>query len=221
MDLHVHTRYSHDGLSSLKEVISYSRKRGLDGVAITDHSSLKGALQLSQKNELLVIPGMEVNTLGGHILAINVTALIPSKLSPLETIRRIHEAGGIAVAAHPYAFGKTVRRQRMTKTSGFDAVEVLNSSAFPFFLSTQLGRKWANLCSLPQTAGSDSHIPQTIGMAYTLIDSDPELDEIVGAIKKGATIPVGRSVPWTMRLRKLSLGLRKMAVKRDNSESSS
>ena len=220
MDLHVHSCYSHDGLSSIQEIIEYSKKRGLDGVAVTDHNSLEGALQLSRTNELLVLPGMEVNTLGGHILALNVTKPIPSKLNPSETIHRIHEDGGIAVAAHPYAFGKTGRRQQLTKISSFDAVEVINSSAFPFFLSTDLSRKWASRLSLPQTAGSDSHIPQTIGMAYTVIDADPEVDEIVEAIKKGATVPVGRSIPWAMKLRKLSLSLRKMAVKRGYSESS-
>jgi predicted metal-dependent phosphoesterase TrpH len=213
MDLHVHSCYSHDGISSIREIIEYSKKRGLNGVALTDHNTCEGSMQLSRTNELLVLPGMEIDTTGGHILALNISKPVPSKLNPLETIRRIHEAGGIAVAAHPYAFGKTGKRQQLTKTSNFDAVEVVNSSAFPFFLSTNLSRKWAQQLGLPQTAGSDSHIPQTIGMAYTVIDADPEIDEIVRAIKKGATVPVGSSVPWTMRLRKLSRGLRKMATR--------
>ncbi len=213
MDLHVHSCFSHDGLSSIRDVIEYSKKQGLDGVAVTDHDSLEGSLQLARTNELLVVPGAEIDTSGGHILALNITKLIPRKLSPLVTIQRIHEDGGIAIAAHPYALGKSGRRPQLSKVLGFDAVEVINASAFPFSRSIDLSRKWANQLNLPQTGGSDSHIPQTIGTAYTLIYAEPEVDEIVKAIKKGATVAVGGSVPWALRLRKLSLNLRKMAVK--------
>lgn len=200
IDLHVHTRYSHDSTTTLDQIIAYSQKRGLDGVAITDHDVVTGALKLIQKVEgLLVIPGVEVTTSRGHVLALNITRPIPMELSPFETVQIIHEAGGIAVAAHPTVFYKGLRGQ---VNSNFDAVEVINASSFPFFLSTHLSQKLAVRLNLPQTAGSDAHYASEIGFAYTVVDTEPEVNEIVHAIKKGATIPCGKPIPWKLRLKR-------------------
>ena len=205
IDLHVHTCYSHDAVTTLKEVVTYSKKRGLDGVAITDHDTLTGALKL-QNSDLIVIPGIEITTLRGHLLALNVTTLIPAKLDINETIQRIHEAGGIAVAPHPTVFYKSAPSQQ---TASYDAIEVINSTAIPFHLFTYLNQKLATRLNLPQTAGSDSHYAPEIGAAYTVIEADPDVDEIVQAIKKGATIPMGKSIPWRIRLKGEALSLKR------------
>ena len=206
IDLHVHTCYSYDAVTTLEEVVTYSKKRGLDGVAITDHDALLGALRLAQKNKLIVIPGIEITTMHGHVLALNVTKLIPPKLGIPETIQRIHEAGGIAVAAHPTSVYKSAPSRQ---TTSYDAIEVINSAAVPFSLSTYLNQKIATRFNLPQTAGSDSHYAPEIGAAYTIIEADPDVDEIVQAIKGGATRPVGKPIPWRVRLRRGALGLKK------------
>ncbi|MCD6325872.1 PHP domain-containing protein, partial [Candidatus Bathyarchaeota archaeon] len=79
IDFHVHTCYSGDCSTSLRDVISYSKKKGLDGVVITDHNTVEGALKLQKNsdNERIIIPGIEVSTNAGHILGINVTTPIP------------------------------------------------------------------------------------------------------------------------------------------------
>jgi len=210
MDLHVHTCYSCDATTTLREVVVYAKKRGLDGVAVTDHNAVEGALKLAQKSNLLIIPGVEITTLRGHILALNVTTQIPPRLSPFETVQRIHEVGGIAVAAHPTAFYKGGLRRQIV--SSFDAVEVINSTAFPFFFSTYLGRKLAVHLNLPQTAGSDAHRASEVGFAYTLIEADPNVDEIIQAIKKGATVPFGKPIPWKIRLQNAVINPRRRGV---------
>ena len=205
LDLHVHTCYSPDALTTLEEVVLYSKKRGLDGVAITDHDTIDGALRLRKEKELIIIPGVEVSTLEGHVLALNITQSIPPGLTIHETTRLIHEAGGTAIAAHPSVFYK-----KMNKVdSSLDAIEVINASAFPFLLSTYLNRKLARRLNLPQTAGSDAHYAPEIGFAYTLIDADPEVEEIVHAIKEGAIVPVGKPISWRLRLERESLSLKK------------
>lgn len=210
IDLHVHTCYSYDAITTLKEVVTYSKKQGLDGVAITDHNTLDGALKLARKNELIVVPGIEIETLQGHVLALNITTLIPPRLSPSETIQRIHEAGGIVVAPHLTAIGKAGLGLRpMSQSSNFDAIEVINSSAFPFFLSTYVSQKLAAQLDLPKTAGSDAHIPQTIGRAYTIIDADPDVNEVIQAIRRGATVPSGKPISWMMRFQKVGLYFKK------------
>ncbi len=202
IDLHVHTCYSCDGVTTLKEVVAFSKKQGLDGVAITDHGTVAGALRLSKVKGLIVIPGIEIETSHGHLLALNVTKPIPSKLSRPEIIERIHEEGGIAVAAHPIALLRIGWNPRTLERLNLDAIEVINSATFPFAFSTRLSRNLAVRFNLPQTAGSDSHMPETIGMAYTLIDADPETDEIIEAIRRGATVPQGKAKPWALRLKK-------------------
>ena len=85
----------------------------------------------------------------------------------------------------------------------------MNSAAVPFQLFTYLNQKLATRLNLPQTAGSDSHYGPEIGAAYTVIEADPDVDEIVRAIKKGATAPVGKSIPWRIRLKGEALSLKR------------
>jgi len=205
IDFHVHTCYSRDSSITLKEVVAYSKKRGLDGVAITDHNTVKGALKL-KTHDIIVVPGIEVSTLNGHLLGINVTTPIPAKLSIEETIQRIHDAGGIAVAPHPTAFYKSPPSRSV---SSYDAVEVMNASSVPFSVLTYFDKRFADSLGLPQTGGSDSHYAPEIGSAYTVVEADPDVDEIVDAIKRGAVVPQGSGIPWKTRLERTVLGLKR------------
>lgn len=130
IDIHVHTCYSNDSLITPKELVSYARKRGLDGVAITDHGRIDSALKIAKETNFFVIPGIEIECSDGHVLGLNLQETIPQKLTNAETVERIHEAGGIAVACHPVAFFKG--KLKNYANSKFDAVEVINASAFPF-----------------------------------------------------------------------------------------
>lgn len=209
IDFHVHTCYSDDCSTSLRDVILYSKKKGLDGVAITDHNTVEGALKLKENsdNEIIIIPGIEVSTNAGHILGINVMTPIPRGLVVKETVEKIHEAGGISIAAHPYAIYKSgVKLSEKIASQGIDAIEVINSSVFPFFLLSRLSRKIAYRAKMPQTGGSDAHIPEIIGLAYTMIggvDVNSEIEEIIRAVKKGRSVPCGKHVPWKIRLRRI------------------
>ncbi len=212
IDLHVHTCYSYDATSSVREVIVYAKKRGLNGIAITDHDTIKGArraLKLASKREFVIIPGIEVTTWHGHVLALNITTSIPQNVSLVETVEKIHEAGGIAIAAHPIVFIKSHIKQRIASASNLDGVEVINSSAFPFFLSTRLSRALAERLNLPQTAGSDAHLASEIGTAYSLIEADSDIDEIIEAIRKGAVVPFGKSISWETRVKRGAFSLKR------------
>jgi len=208
IDLHVHTCYSGDCATTLEEIVSQSKRKGLNGVAITDHNTIEGASKLIQKenSDLMIIPGIEVSTTRGHILGINVTALIPRGLGIEETVDKIHEADGIAIAAHPLAiYKKGMILNKKIVALGIDALEVVNASVFPFFLLTSLNGRFAHRLHLPQTGGSDAHLPEVIGLAYTIVkneQTEPSVEDIIGAIKMGRTTAFGKGVPWTLRLQK-------------------
>ena len=207
IDLHIHTCYSYDSLIKPKEVVFYAKKRGLDGVAITDHDRVDGALKVTKETDFLVIPGIEISSLHGHIIGLNIQEAVPPRLDVDETLDRIYEAGGIAVACHPVIFFKESLKEHVS--SRFDAIEVINSSAFPFNYSVRRSEEIASRLGIARVAGSDAHYGPEIGYAYTLVNAEPEVDEIVKAISKGLCSPYGRAIPLTTRLKKELLVLKR------------
>jgi len=197
-DLHVHTIYSSDSVISPKELVFYAKKRGLTAVAVTDHDQVEGALKIAKGTDFLIIPGIEVSSLHGHVVGLNVSERIPRGLSVDETVDRIHKASGIAIACHPFAPLKgSVGKHANGK---FDAVETINASAFPFNRATQKANQLAERLKLPKVAGTDAHYGPIIGQAYTLIDSEENVEAIVKAIANGQCEPAGTAISLAMRL---------------------
>ena len=200
IDLHVHTHYSRDSLITPEELVIYAKKAGLDGVAVTDHDRLDGALKIARETDFFIVPGMEISSSNGHVVALNVQEVIPKGLDAGETVDRIHRAGGIAVACHPVTFFKGSLRKHVS--SKFDAVEVINASSFPFNYSVKNAQKIASRLGIPRVAGSDAHYPPEIGYAYTLVDASSNVDEVVRSIHKGSCQPFGRAIPIKVKLKK-------------------
>jgi len=202
IDLHVHTEFSPDGKTTLNEAIAYAKRRSLQGIAICDHNTVEGALRLAGKAKgFIVIVGQEVLTSNGHMLALNITKPVQGGLSPEETTRLIHEDGGLAVMAHPAVLVKGTSWRRLDRNTKYDAVEVINSAALPFSASKFMATRYAENMSLPKVAGSDSHVPRLIGCAYTQIESGPELESIVEAVKENRVVPCGGPIPLLERAR--------------------
>jgi predicted metal-dependent phosphoesterase TrpH len=107
LDLHNHTTCSSDGVMSPAELLRAARKRGLACVAITDHNTVRGALEavaLAEADPTLprVIPGVEVSTSDGHLVALYVWEDIPRGLPMLDCIAVIRERGGLVYLPHPF-----------------------------------------------------------------------------------------------------------------------
>lgn len=197
-DLHVHTVYSQDSIITAEDLVFYAKKRGLTAVAITDHNTVEGALKLAKETDLLIIPGVEVSSRNGHIVALNVQEPIQKGLSAEETVDRIHKAGGLAIACHPFALFKGSLGKHVSAT--FDAVETINASAAPFKRSVRKAEEIAVKLELPRVAGTDAHYAPAIGYAYTLVDAQLDVDSVVKAISAGRCQPFGTSVPLRLKL---------------------
>ncbi len=186
IDFHVHTNFS-DGLNSVKDVLKQAIKIGLDGIMISDHDTTESSLfarkiiKRMDKN-FLVVPGTEITTPNGDILAIGVDEAFTG--TPQEIIKKIHAVGGLAVAAHP--FGGYWPRPFVADfdSYAFDAIEVLNGGVSK--IGNQKAMKLAKERGLPGTAGSDAHIASSIGSCFTVIENAQDVEDIKKAIKKGA-----------------------------------
>ncbi len=126
-DLHIHSNYS-DGHSNVEDIIRAAKRRGLDGIALTDHDTMNGIPAArryidEQKLDLILIPGVEVTTSEGHLLVLGVDEPPQRKMSPEETIEKAHELGGITDVPHPYH----PFRHAIGRIPDVDAVEVYNS----------------------------------------------------------------------------------------------
>ncbi len=193
-DLHVHTTYSSDSLITPKDIIFYAKRRGLNAIAVTDHNYLEGAYKIAKETDFLIIPGMEVSSADGHIVALNVSELIPRGLSAAETVDRIHKAGGVAIACHPYVYFKGCLREKVS--AYFDAIEVINARAFPFARSVRLAESEAQKYGLPRVAGTDAHYGPQIGYGYTKIEAEAAtVEAVVKAIAEGRCSSHGQAVP--------------------------
>jgi hypothetical protein len=207
IDLHIHSCYSYDSVITPEDLIFYAQKHGLDAVAITDHNRIDGALKIAKEKDFLIIPGIEISSRNGHIIGLNLREVIPAELSADETVDRIHEAGGIAVACHPITFFKESLGAHTN--SKFDAIEVINASAIPFGYSVKRGKNLAFQLGKAQTAGSDAHYGPEIGYAYTLVDAELELEKMIKALTEGLCKPIGRAIPLRTRLKREIFSLKK------------
>jgi predicted metal-dependent phosphoesterase TrpH len=215
LDLHVHTYHSCDAHIRPAELAAAARRRGLDGVAITDHDTVSGLREFRCLEGVLVVPGVEVSSAQGHVLALNVDQSFTAHRSFADTVDQIHDAGGVAVLAHPTAFFKGMSAKAVGRI--FDAVEVVNASAVPFAYSVRKNRELAVRLGLPQTGGSDAHCAAEVGCGYSVVDvaADADAAAVVRAITRGAVTPGGQAIGWGMRVRRGWLGVQRRRARLD------
>jgi predicted metal-dependent phosphoesterase TrpH len=115
IDPHVHSDESYDGHEPVELILEHAAEIGLDAVVITDHDVIgesKRAAELAPEYGLIGIPGVEVSTAHGHLLAVGVERMPPRRRPYDETIAWIHEHGGVAIVPHPFQRSRHGVRQR-------------------------------------------------------------------------------------------------------------
>jgi len=205
IDLHVHTSRSSDAFTNLNELGPGCKMAGIDGIAITEHNQVTSILPPG----IVAVRGIEVSSNVGHVIGLGIREPIERGLSPDETIIKIRAQGGVALLPHPYdLFRSSVRPERLKVMP--DAIEVLNAASLFARVAWPPAKEFAEKRGIPQVAGSDSHIPQTIGKAYTVIEADsPDEESILDAIRSGRTRPAGGKVSLGERTRKILLTARR------------
>jgi len=178
-DLHIHTQWS-DG-DDLEKVLAQALHMGLDAIAITDHDEIGGAIEARRRVHerrlpLAIVPGTEVSSADGHIGALFVLKTFPRGLSARETVRLIHEAGGIAVAHRPNSprWLDLLARARLgcgdlIKEVPFDAIECTNAvpgSGVRYNIAAIEAMRRTHI-AVAVTGGSDAHDARFVGKGRT------------------------------------------------------
>ena len=196
-DFHMHTAFSGDCDTPPKVVVKRCKSVGLNCIAVTDHNNIRGALEVRELADFPVIVGEEVMSSQGDIIGLFLEEEIPRGLSPLETVRRIKDQGGLVQVPHPFDM---FRRGPLTAAAlreilpYVDLIEVLNArTIFPWDLAKC--RRMATNNSITPIAVSDSHTLRELGSAHMIMDSyDGSARSFFAAIK-GGRIAGHRSTP--------------------------
>ena len=218
-ELHCHSALSHDGRDEIELLLEQAAGIGLDALAITDHDVLDASIEaaeLASSYGLVGIPGMEVTTAAGHVLAIGVREHVPAGLSFEETLARIREQGAIAVIPHPFQRSRHGVAPHISRSAlaSADAIEIYNSRLLTG-RSNRQAERFARVRGLPMTAGSDAHISEMIGQAVTETDAaERSADAVLEAIREGRTRVLGKRTPWRISFRQAGGGVKRRLRRR-------
>jgi predicted metal-dependent phosphoesterase TrpH len=172
IDLHVHSKYSHDGVMSPQEIVRIARKRGLDGIAITDHNTIRGGEEASKyaTRDFKVIIGAEMMTEKGEITGLFLSQEIKSRHFQ-DVINEIKAQGGMVIVPHPF---DELRRSAFQITAEYitfvDAIEGFNSRCV-FQRYNDKAVEFAAKYGLPVVGGSDAHYANEIGLGGIITHS--------------------------------------------------
>ncbi len=233
IDLHVHSEDSYDGHEPVDLILEHAADIGLDAVVITDHDTMgesRRAAELAPEYGLIGIPGVEVSTAHGHLLAIGVDRMPPRRKSYAETVTWIHDHGGIAVVPHPFQRSRHgVRRRHVPvpepdsdaadggdtadgrdspgEIDEVDAIEVFNAWLFTGYRNRR-ARRFAALHGYPGVAASDAHHLNYVGRAFTELTvrgrtsvDDVTAADVLAAVREGTTSASGKRAPVPMAAR--------------------
>ncbi len=216
IDPHVHSEASYDGHEPVDLLLEYAREIDLDGIVVTDHDEIDESLraaELAPEFGLVGVPGVEVSTAHGHLLAIGVEEC-PAAGRPLDaTIAEIHALGGAAVVPHPFQRSRHgVRKRHLVDEAGFDALEVYNSMVFTGYRNRR-ARRFADARRYPGVGASDAHYLPNVGRAYTEMDvtgagsvAEMTAEHVVDAIRDGSTEIRGKRTPIVRSTRQYTRG---------------
>jgi predicted metal-dependent phosphoesterase TrpH len=204
IDMHNHTRISSScSLLSPEELIETARVRGLDGICVTEHSTVRGAeiaRKSVRKNGFPVFRGIEARTDLGDMLVYGYYRDIPEGISLDTLCRTVHEAGGVLFAAHPFHLtggwnlftamqdrGLDLEKDwnRLEVLRRLDGIEVINGNVSD--QNNAKARELADRLGIGGIGGSDAHIPEMVARAATRFDVPVRSDEeLIAALKTGA-----------------------------------
>ncbi len=192
IDLHCHSKYSHDTYFEPETLIEQAIKMNLDGVCFTEHYSVKASFPVEKikvPKGFYIFRGIEISTDSGHMLAYGLkddSWNIWSRnnhLNVIDIIKSVHDHEGICVPAHPFRGWESLGEEIFI-INGFDAIETHNGRNIEE--ENQKAIQAARQKKLPSIGGSDCHHMEEVGKAFTVFNNPVHtIDDLIEEIKKG------------------------------------
>ena len=186
-DLHAHTHFSRDALTSVATFTRRYERAGIDCVAVSDHNNVDGALAVRGDASFRVIVSEEIKTSEGEIIGLFLQESIRKGLTPEDTVRAIREQGGLVLVPHPYdRLRRSVLREEalLRIMPDVDVIEVFNSRT-TLRADLDRSRALAEAHGKLQSAATDSHTPWEIGNAYVEMPPFEGAGDFLVALGKG------------------------------------
>jgi predicted metal-dependent phosphoesterase TrpH len=191
--------HSGDSDISVARLVEVGIAKGLDGLALTDHNSVAGLPELTELSTthpgMVLVPGCEVASDHGHVLALGVSRTLQPRRPLKETVDEIAGLGGVAILAHPLRAGNSVTLENIRGCPGV-AVEAMNGRSWQRYNSrvgsTGEREGWT------LTGGSDSHSASGVGSAWTEFpDGVDSVQSVLEALRRGEVSPGGKGLSLT------------------------
>jgi predicted metal-dependent phosphoesterase TrpH len=213
LDAHVHTHYSgmthiwplsyfiRESYNTPERVYRLAKARGMDLVAITDHDTVAGALQIAHYPDVII--GCEVSAhFPGHDVDVHLGVLDITADQFAEIDHRRHDVALLM----PYLRNQeifTVVNHVASQVNGrltaaliasllpwVDAFEVQNGSRLR--VQNKTAAALAAATGKGHVGGSDSHTGRGIGHTYTVVDGAATREEFMAGLRAGRGRAEGR-----------------------------
>ena len=194
-DLHIHSKYSKDSFMEPKRIIGIAKKRGLSGIAITDHNTISGSLEaerVNKDNDFIIVRGSEIKTEYGDIIGLFIRDEIKVR-NFLDVYQEIKKQGGLVILPHPYS--KNTHFPEELISQYIDIIEVLNSRQ-----KEERNKKAFELAkryNKPISAGSDAHSYFEIGKSYIILEEEiKNVNDLKSKLLKQGNRYSGKITPY-------------------------
>lgn len=169
-----------------------ARRKGLDGIALTNHESTdvrKEIEELVQKYDFPIFPGVEYLTKDGDIVAFGIDELPEEQMTAQEFIDYVAKAGGTCTAAHPYRTNNRGLEDKLSTVKGLTAIEGYNGSTSEYH--NGLAVATAKKLGIQVLGSSDAHVKEKVGVFATLLPYKVNnVKELIEALKTNKCKPL-------------------------------
>ncbi|VVB60047.1 Error-prone DNA polymerase [uncultured archaeon] len=173
-DFHIHSKYSFDSTLEPYKILEIAKRKGLSGIAITDHNTIKGGLEAKRLNEdkdFSVVVGSEICTEIGDIVGLFLSEEVKSRNSE-DVIEEIRSQGGIVVLPHPFKYHRGINKV----LKKINLIESFNARADK--KANLLAHQLAIKNKIPMIGGSDAHFLSEIGLGKTIFDDFTDAGDV-------------------------------------------
>lgn len=190
VDLHSHTHFSSDGLTTPEDFVRRMAKAGTDCVAVSDHNNIEGARAVQRIAPFRVIISEEIRSTEGEIIGYFLNDPVPKGLTPEETVHAIKSQGGLIGVPHPFdrARSSPLTTEALLRIlADVQILEVYNSRNL-FQADNRRAAAFASEHNLIPSAGTDAHWGPEIGGTYVEMPDFAGRDDFLGALRQGLVV---------------------------------